>query len=473
MTRWGAGLRRAVAASALGLAGGAFVVLLPSSGSAEIETGYHNYTYDCVPSNADKPDGSLAPTGANGTKKKISVEVSIPKTLYIGQALKIGWKFPDSELTAPHDYAEGAKIAGSVQMGITGKNGLTWEASGTKSLGALKERSTVIDLPELTTDSWSMTDEGEIKVTPGSLDITFTPPKSKFLINDTASTSDDPAGPGVYVRPPITYDTNWSHSTDRKLGDERDDVHETTKQNASVSVSFVGTGIEYLAERHKETGIIGVKIDDLTIAENERPDASKRVNGTPMADNERLVKEVLWSTDKLPQDKKLKYGKHTLTLENLAPEGKFMLVDAFNLITDELQAAPDYFNTKCTPQGRVTPVPVKVEKAPTSPSPSLSPSPSPSPTTAAPKPTTTVTTTPASTPKPTLTVTATVTPTRATPTTPQVTVVPSGGAQTGEASDDGPSGMGLIGGGTAMVLGSVLGGVALKRRRAAHVRGRG
>lgn len=68
--------------------------------------------------------------------------------------------------------------------------------------------------------------------------------------------------------------------------------------------------------------------------------------------------------------------------------------------------------------------------------------------------------------------TATVTPTRPTPTAPQVIITPTGGAQTGEAPDEGPSGTGLVGAGAAMVLGSAWGGVVLKRRRAAHVRGR-
>jgi hypothetical protein len=50
-------------------------------------------------------------------------------------------------------------------------------------------------------------------------------------------------------------------------------------------------------------------------------------------------------------------------------------------------------------------------------------------------------------------------------------VTPVGGAQTGEAPDEKSSGVGLLGLGTVMVLGSVFGGVALKRRRAAHLRG--
>ncbi|MFF0578519.1 hypothetical protein [Streptosporangium saharense] len=128
-----------------------------------------------------------------------------------------------------------------------------------------------------------------------------------------------------------------------------------------------------------------------------------------------------------------------------------------------------------TPTCRVvTPTPTPTGTPPVTPTPTPTCVVSPSPTTSTtPTPTQggTSTTTSTATPKPTLTVTATVTPTRPTPTAPQVVITPSGGAQTGEAPEGSPSGPGLIGAGAAMVLGSAWGGVALKRRRAAHARG--
>ena len=113
---------------------------------------------------------------------------------------------------------------------------------------------------------------------------------------------------------------------------------------------------------------------------------------------------------------------------------------------------------------------VKVDKASPSPTPTT-PTPTPTPTPAHEDSAGRVDHHATSTPKPTLTVTATVTPTRPTPTAPQVIITPVGGAQTGEAPDEKSSGVGLLGLGTVMVLGSVFGGVALKRRRAAHLRG--
>ncbi|MFI7044104.1 hypothetical protein [Streptosporangium sandarakinum] len=132
----------------------------------------------------------------------------------------------------------------------------------------------------------------------------------------------------------------------------------------------------------------------------------------------------------------------------------------------------------------ITPTPTPTSTVTPTPTPTVSCSPTASPTRTTPTPAPTQTTpTPTqsnnangntSTPKPTLTVTATVTPTRTAPTTPQVAITPSGGAQTGEAPEEegGPSGLMLVGAGSAMLAGSGMGGVVLVRRRAAHARGR-
>ncbi|MGV9600153.1 hypothetical protein ACWDR1_26195 [Streptosporangium sandarakinum] len=132
----------------------------------------------------------------------------------------------------------------------------------------------------------------------------------------------------------------------------------------------------------------------------------------------------------------------------------------------------------------ITPTPTSTTTPTPTPTPTVSCPSSASPTQTTPTPTPTQTTpTPTqsnnangntSTPKPTLTVTATVTPTRTAPTTPQVAITPSGGAQTGEAPEEegGPSGLMLVGAGSAMLAGSGMGGVVLVRRRAAHARGR-
>ncbi|MEU6742676.1 hypothetical protein [Streptosporangium sandarakinum] len=132
----------------------------------------------------------------------------------------------------------------------------------------------------------------------------------------------------------------------------------------------------------------------------------------------------------------------------------------------------------------ITPTPTSTGTPTPTPTPTVSCSPTASPTQTTPTPAPTQTTpTPTqsnnangntSTPKPTLTVTATVTPTRTAPTTPQVVITPSGGAQTGEAPEEegGPSGLMLVGAGSAMLAGSGMGGVVLVRRRAAHARGR-
>src|SRR5690606_7161110 len=73
-----------------------------------------------------------------------------------------------------------------------------------------------------------------------------------------------------------------------------------------------------------------------------------------------------------------------------------------------------------------------------------------------------VTATVSPSPRPTQTVTSTVT------ASPQVRITPVGAAQTGEAPASGPSPGALIAFGAALLTGGVLGGVALRRRRAAH-----
>ncbi|SFI17002.1 hypothetical protein SAMN05216275_101469 [Streptosporangium canum] len=462
--RWGAGLRRTAATSALGLAVGSLVVLASSQSLADAANNYY-YSYTCT--------GNLA----SGANKTVKVKLSIPQSIQLGKPLEVGWALSESPFVSPGNYATTSQLAATGTVGISGLWDGTLDSSGTKDFATLKNGDK-LELPAMSIGSAATGKEGEIKVKPGNLkfSFSFTPPESNVKVNDTDNPSETAHGPSGGAHGPITYIGNWDYSSKRKAtnpeifapndpGDHLDDIHYSTVNGNFASVKFVGTGIEYISERDDDMGMVNITVDGA--ATPVTVDASKKADGSAMpADKagDKLGQQVLWSRTDLP------YGEHTVKFEKAS--GKHMLVDAFNLITKKHTSPVELVEATCIPPSDPEIVTVKVEKAPASPTPTPT-TPTPSPTTAAPKPTTTVTTTPASTPKPTLTVTATVTPTRATPTTPQVVVTPSGGAQTGEASDDGPSGMGLIGGGTAMVLGSVLGGVVLKRRRAAHVRGRG
>ncbi|MFI6882697.1 hypothetical protein [Streptosporangium canum] len=396
----------------------------------------------------------------------ISVKASIPTTVYVGQPLEIKWTLGDSPFVAPDKFDPKARVIARGSAGISDY----WSGVGTlDSMGEITvaealQKGAKLALPTLAPGSYIVGKEGEIKVTPRDLTVQFLPPEAAPVVNDSV---------GGIENPLIKYlGTGWARRADPLIDDVEKDVHASNSGDASVEFSFTGTGVEYITERDDDMGQVEVVLQEAgktQAAPAETVDASKEADRTTAvpADVKR-TQQTLWSV------KGLKYGTHTVKLKNKSPE-KYMIVDAFKVLREpkpELYTGVNDFNAICKPTKTET-VAVKVEKVSASPSPTPTPTPSSTPTTTAPKPTVTVTTTPASTPKPTLTVTATVTPTRATPTTPQVVVTPSGGAQTGEASDDGPSGMGLIGGGTAMVLGSVLGGVVLKRRRAAHVRGRG
>ncbi|MEV4186023.1 hypothetical protein AB0J28_31820 [Streptosporangium canum] len=451
--RWGAGLRRTVAASALGVAVGSLVVLSSSQSHAETD----NYISDfiCTP---HRSPSAMVPDGA-----KISVKASIPTTVYVGQPLEIKWTLGESPFVAPEKFDPKARVIARGSAGISDY----WSGVGTlDSMGEITvaealQKGAKLALPTLAPGSYIVGKEGEIKVTPRDLTVQFLPPELVPPVNDSV---------GEGKNPDIDYDSpgEWTRRAAPEIDDFQKDVHANKTLDATVKYTFKGTGIEYITERDDDMGQVEVVLQETD--KDPSPavivDASKAADGTAVPPETKLTQQTLWSV------KGLKYGEYTVTLTNKSAD-KYMIVDAFKVLREpkpELYTGVNDFNATCKPTKTET-VAVKVVKVSASPSPSLSPSPSP--TTTSPKPTTTVTTTPASTPKPTLTVTATVTPTRATPTTPQVVVTPSGGAQTGEASDDGPSGMGLIGGGTAMVLGSVLGGVVLKRRRAAHVRGRG
>ncbi|MEU0519819.1 hypothetical protein [Streptosporangium sp. NPDC006007] len=330
-----------------------------------------------------------------------------------------------------------------------------------------------IEIPQDLSGQVTAPKGGTADIIPGDISVDFAP--AERLINDS-----DPGGPSSddphVVRFGPSPGGGWTQEArgqDREPDDRAygNDIHETKTRGATATVEFIGTGIEYFGERAKGVGAVDVSLE--TQAEPKPPVITDTVNasiynGQPITGDTVYVKQSLWSKTNLP------YGKHILTLKNASDNA--MRVDAFKVYSSTVAAdEPSPYRVVCKPASEtvIRTLKVKVDRTP------VSPSPTPTPTvtvTKTPTPGVTYTTTPpasTATPKPTLTVTATVTPTRPTPTAPQVFVTPTGGAHTGEAPDEGrPSGMGLISGGTAMLLGSVFGGVALKRRRAAHVRGR-
>ncbi|MEU1881289.1 hypothetical protein ABZ470_28625 [Streptosporangium sp. NPDC020072] len=435
------------------MAAGSLVVLTSSQSVADTDTYISDFF--CTPSN------DLAPAQA-----KVLVRVAFPTKVYIGQSLDIKWTLGDSPFKAPEDSPAKARVVARGSAGISDY----WSGTGTlDSMGETVvanalQKGAPLPLPTLAPGSYIVGKEGEIKVTPRSLTVQYLPSDEVTVFNDSVNGAENPA---------IKYSVGnkWIRRADDKIDDIGKDVHATTDDGATAEFSFTGTGVEYVTERDDDMGEVEVTLTEAgsPVQPATKVNASKEADGqTNVPADAKRTQQVLWSV------KGLKYGTYTVKLKNASP-GKYLIVDAFRVLKEpkpELYTDVDNFNAVCKPTKAET-VPVKVEKSPTPTPTATTPTPTPTRTPSV-VPSTYYTTVPphTATPKPTLTVTATVTPTRPTPTAPQVIVTPSGGAQTGEAPDENRSGAGLIGGGTAMVLASVVGGVALRRRRAAHSQGR-
>ncbi|NUR58515.1 MAG: hypothetical protein HOV87_07455 [Catenulispora sp.] len=119
---------------------------------------------------------------------------------------------------------------------------------------------------------------------------------------------------GVYndSAPGITYTgSSWFTSTGRGLGDYQDDVHAATTNGASVTVSFIGTGISLITETNSDEGTIGVALDGTSQGSVNANTAS------------RSVQQTVYSVSGLA------LGQHTLTLTKTG--GTFLVIDRFDV----------------------------------------------------------------------------------------------------------------------------------------------
>ncbi|WP_449065297.1 hypothetical protein [Planomonospora algeriensis] len=484
----------------LGLLSGALVVL--SSGTASANNAELVVDYACT--------GGIGKSGPVNLRTK----VSIPTTLAVGEPLAIGWTIDYLDGTrfgSPDFFASQGKVTvtGDVQLS-GGWYGVLKPTGSLDQSGPLRPDSP-LELPEGISDSAHTTRATKVKVTPQALVVDFTPPAGEVMVNDDDSR--------------VLYETGtWRDLNDQPEhhNNHHQDIHRARDKDATASLEFTGTGIEYVAQRDFRAGRARFYLD----GKETTPayvDASKEDDGTStsFANKGGLT---LWSL------RGLDYGKHRLQVVN-DEQDKWTQLDAFRVITEELASPPLAYRATCTlvsapvsvdvtiggapsgtpdPTGTISPTPTGTGSTPrptvtnsgtwplptctSTPTPTPTPTAIPSSTPTAPKPSPTCTNPPAgggstptptnksasptvtvtakttTTPKPTVTATVTVTPTRATPTTPQVVVTPQGGADTGGGPGE-PSGLGLVGAGSAVVFGGMLGGVALVRRRAGHARG--
>jgi hypothetical protein len=128
-----------------------------------------------------------------------------------------------------------------------------------------------------------------------------TGPIAKVTVIDDASES-------------ITYRGNWSAAKAHKLGYEQRTIHFTTTEGDSAELSFEGTGIELLSEKHPDLGKVDVYIDDqlvqtVDLAHQNFP---------------RLIRVCVFSK------RDLSPGRHTIKL--VSKGGGYVTVDAFRVI---------------------------------------------------------------------------------------------------------------------------------------------
>lgn len=110
----------------------------------------------------------------------------------------------------------------------------------------------------------------------------------------------------------IVYTGSWSRSTGRGLGDYQDDVQYTETNGDAFSYSFVGTGVDYVTEKHNSQGDVEIYIDGQL----------KETVSTYQADG-RGAQQVVYSISDLPN------GTHTI--RGVKKSGQFMLLDKLNV----------------------------------------------------------------------------------------------------------------------------------------------
>ncbi|WP_285785469.1 hypothetical protein [Microbispora sp. NBRC 16548] len=477
-----------MAALALGLAGTAAIVV--PAVTAQANTADLVVDYAC--------QQGIAGTGS-GTVY-LRTKLTVPTTLNVGDPLTVAWKLGYKDATR---FGAPARLPNGGRTEVTGRVNLTgsWigqlQPKGSVDQPGAMIKGTPLKLPDGIADFAYTDREGTLTVKPGKLFVDFRPPASEVMVND-----DDPA---------ITYSGGWENLEGQPSGDNdyHLDLHRTTVSGAWASLTFTGTGVEYVAQRDRRAGPIDIDVDGQP-GTPPRIDPSTNDDGTPVNDANKGG-QTLWKFHGL------KYGEHTITIKNVE-DGKWGQLDAFRVVTRELANPPQEYRAECTlisapvavqvtigggtnsspsasvepsespdsspspdssasPSGSVSPSASPTATPSGSPSGDQSPSASPSPSASrspnlAPTQNYVVTVvTVQGSPSPTATKTVTLT---ATPSVAQVAITPQGGAQTGEAPERvSSSGMLLIGSGGALLMIGMLSGVAMLRRRAAHSGERG
>ncbi|WP_158844687.1 hypothetical protein [Streptomyces sp. NRRL WC-3742] len=145
-------------------------------------------------------------------------------------------------------------------------------------------------------------------LTPGSHTVKVVKSSGAFATLDgfqvTRTVNDD--------HPSLQYTgSSWQASTGRGFGDHGDDVHAATADGDAVTVTFYGTGIDYLTETNTDQGTVSVSLDGTSQGSRNAYSAT------------RAAQQNLYSAGGLT------LGHHTLTLTKAG--GGYLLVDRFDI----------------------------------------------------------------------------------------------------------------------------------------------
>ncbi|GII93317.1 hypothetical protein [Sinosporangium siamense] len=429
MSRCGVGLRRALAATSVGLATAALVVVPGSTSHAA-----GPYWFQCA--------GPLA------DGKNVAVTVSLSsKELTLGERLEVSWRLGEAQspLKVPNHQDE--RFDKGAHLAVTGRveaHGLwtgegTIDATGTRLVDAARIRDNApLEFGTVDTGRVAVTAPGGGYITVGSLILDLAPVESTY--NDTFVSEGEFA---------LAYNGTWTRENDSSpYGSEfhhDKDVSQVDVEGDSSEFTFVGTGVDLMSDLASDMGKVELKVDDF-----EQPVETKTEDLYQSSTLTRKVKQIFPAAANLP------YGKYRLKVTNKTAE-KYARVDAFRVhagTANNLVASP--YRTVCKPVEATPKIPIKVKDPGSTPTPGPTGGPSPTATTTPPVTTPTPPVTPpvappapeaprssrdttspwgshssvvvsgTESPRPTATATATVT------ARPQVRVTPKGGAETGE-----------------------------------------
>jgi hypothetical protein len=111
----------------------------------------------------------------------------------------------------------------------------------------------------------------------------------------------------------ISYHGSWIASSERGYSDYKDNVHYTTAAGDWLEYTFIGSGIEYVAEKSSEQGRIELDLD------GQKQDLNLQTTNFP-----RLSQVVVFRSDNLM------VGPHTIKLVNQGPG--CAILDAFKVL---------------------------------------------------------------------------------------------------------------------------------------------